>query len=179
VDVEIRVGEGLTVVPGSSGVTCEGAAGFDVTLSLYIEEWEEGVGLASSGSALQTDYPKYCSCCIDCGTETERWPSIGCTAVVSEDPPDQITYDCGDGYDLCDCETDDEKVWVGIPQTGGLLFGPVGGIAEWPGAAAGPDSLADSSAGSGFNYTALGAALGAAAVALAAGAWLTRRRWVR
>jgi len=178
VDVEVKVGEGLAV-PGSSGTTCEGTGDFDVTLSLYVEEWEEGVGLASSGSALQTDDTKYCSCCTDYGMETERWSSINCTAVVSEDPPDQITYDCGDGYDLCDCETDDEKVWVGIPQTGGLLFGPVGGIAEWPGAAAGPDSLADSSAGSGFNYTALGAALGAAAVALATGAWLARRRWVR
>ena len=178
VDVEVKVGEGLAV-PGSSGTTCEGTGDFDVTLSLYVEEWEEGVGLASSGSALQTDDTKYCSCCTDYGMETERWSSINCTAVVSEDPPDQITYDCGDGYDLCDCETDDEKVWVGIPQTGGLLFGPVGGIAELPGATVGSDSLADSSAGSGFNYTALGAALGAAVVALAAGAWLTRRRWGR
>jgi hypothetical protein len=181
VAVEIRVGEGLTV-PGSSGTTCEGTGDFDVTLSLYIEEWEEGVGLASSGSTLAADDPKYCSCCIappDCGMEPGRWSSIGCTAVVSEDPPDQITYDCGEGYDLCDCGTDEEKVWVGTPQTGGLLFGPVGGIAEWPGAAADSDQSARSSSGSGFNYTALGGALAAAAVALAAGAWLARRRWAR
>lgn len=179
VDVEVKVGEGLTV-PVSSGTTCEGTEGFDVTLSLYVEEWDEGASLASGGFTLQTDDPKYCSCCTDCGMEEERWSSIECTAVVSEDPPDQITYDCGDGYDLCDCETDDERVRVDNPDTGGLLFGPVGGIAELPGATADSDQSARSSSGSGFNYTALGGALAAAAVlVLGSGAWLARRRWGR
>jgi hypothetical protein len=177
--VEIRVGEGLTV-PVSSGTTCEGTEGFDVTLSLYVEEWDEGASLASGGFTLQTDDPKYCSCCTDCGMEEERWSSIECTAVVSEDPPDQITYDCGDGYDLCDCETDDERVRVDNPDTGGLLLTLVGGIAELPGATAGSDQSARSSSGWGFDYTALGGALAAAAVVvLAAGAWLARRRWGR
>jgi len=184
VDVEVKVGEGLTV-PVSEGVICEPLPGPDVTLSLYVEGYED-LGPASSGFTLQTDDNNSCSCCIappDCPPENPlKWSSIGCTAEVSEVDPDQITYDCGPGYTLCgDCGTDDPRVTVGTPQTGGLQleFSPVGGIAEWPGATAGPDSLADSSAGSGFNYTALGAALGAAAVALATGAWLARRRWVR
>jgi hypothetical protein len=182
VEVEVKVGEWLTV-PVSSGVICEPLPGPDVTLSLYVEGYED-LGPASSGFTLQTDGNSSCSCCIappDCGMEPGKWSSINCTAEVSEVDPDQITYDCGLEYTLCgDCGTADPRVTVGLPQTGGaLVFTPVGGIAEWPGATAGPDSLADSSAGSGFNYTALGAALGAAAVALAAGAWLTRRRWVR
>jgi hypothetical protein len=66
-------------------------------------------------------------------------------------------------------------------ETCALLFGPVGGIAELPGTTAGPDLSAESSSGSGFNYTALAGALAAAAavVVLAAGAWFARRRWVR
>jgi hypothetical protein len=71
------------------------------------------------------------------------------------------------------------RMCTGTDPSGNPVLVYVGGIAEWPGTAAGPDSLADSSAGSGFNYTALGAALGAAAVALAAGAWFARRRWAR
>jgi hypothetical protein len=71
------------------------------------------------------------------------------------------------------------RMCTGTDPAGNPVLVYVGGIAEWPGTAAGPDSLADSSAGSGFNYTALGAALGAAAVALAAGAWFARRRWAR
>jgi hypothetical protein len=71
------------------------------------------------------------------------------------------------------------RMCTGYDPSGNPIWVYVGGIAEWPGTAAGPDSLADSSAGSGFNYTALGAALGAAAVALAAGAWFVRRRWAR
>ena len=55
----------------------------------------------------------------------------------------------------------------------------VGGIAEWPSTAAETDLSADSSAGSGSNYVVLGGALAAVAVALAAGAWLTRRRRAR
>jgi hypothetical protein len=71
------------------------------------------------------------------------------------------------------------RMCTGYDPAGNAIWVSVGGIAEWPGTAAGPDSLADSSAGSGFNYTALGAALGAVAVALAAGAWFARRRWTR
>ena len=71
------------------------------------------------------------------------------------------------------------RMCTGTDPAGNPVLVYVGGIAEWPGTAAGPDSLADSPAGSGFNYTALGAALGAAAVALAAGAWFARRRWAR
>jgi hypothetical protein len=55
----------------------------------------------------------------------------------------------------------------------------VGGIAEWPGEAAGPDSVVDSGGSSTFNYVALCGALGAAGVALAVGAWIARRRWAR
>jgi hypothetical protein len=57
----------------------------------------------------------------------------------------------------------------------------VGGIAEWPDTAAGPDSSMGSPSDSAFNYTVLGGALAAtaAAVALAAGACLfVRRRWL-
>jgi len=173
--VEIRVGEGLTV-PGSSGVTCEDTGHFDVTLHLYVEEWDEGASLASSGLTLATSDPVTCSCEYEPG----RWSSIECTAVVSEDPPNQITYDCGDGYDLCYCGTDTERVRVDNPNTGGLLFTPVGGIAELPGTTADSDQSTRSSSGWGFNYTALGAALAAVAVVvLAAGAWLARRRWAR
>jgi hypothetical protein len=56
----------------------------------------------------------------------------------------------------------------------------VGGIAEWPDTAA-PDSSMGSSSDSAFNYTVLGGALAAtaAALGLAAGAWLfVRRRWL-
>jgi len=68
-----------------------------------------------------------------------------------------------------------------VDGPGSFSFVGVGGIAEWPGTTAGSDESAPSSSGSGFNYTALGAALAAvAAVAvLAAGAWLARRRWAR
>ncbi len=55
----------------------------------------------------------------------------------------------------------------------------VGGIAERLGTSAGPDSSLDSSSGSGFSYAALGGALAAAAVAVAAGGWYARRRWLR
>lgn len=54
----------------------------------------------------------------------------------------------------------------------------VGGIAERLGTSAGPDSSLDSSSGSGFNYAALGGALAGAAVAVAAGGWYARRRWL-
>jgi hypothetical protein len=55
----------------------------------------------------------------------------------------------------------------------------VGGVVETLGTSAEPDSSVDSPSGSTFNYTALAAALGAAALALAGGAWLARRRWAR
>jgi len=71
------------------------------------------------------------------------------------------------------------RMCTGYDPSGNAIWVTVGGIAEWPGTAAGADLSADSSAGSGFNCTALGAALGAAAVALAAGAWFARRRWAR
>jgi hypothetical protein len=62
--------------------------------------------------------------------------------------------------------------------SGSLL---VGGIAEWPDTAAGPESSMGSPSDSAFNYTALGGALAAAAaaLALATGTWLfVRRRWL-
>jgi len=71
-----------------------------------------------------------------------------------------------------------EQMWRATIPSGNAILG-VGGIAEWPGTAAEPDSAADAPAGSGFNYTALGGALAAAAGALAVGAWFARRRWVR
>jgi hypothetical protein len=89
---------------------------------------------------------------------------------------------CGESGMLAASEVTDQMTdmrWYSAGGSGIGLRMSVGGIAEWPGTAAGPDSLADSSASSGFNYTALVAALGAAAVALAAGAWFVRRRWAR
>jgi hypothetical protein len=62
------------------------------------------------------------------------------------------------------------------PQAFGL--GAVGGTAEYPEVAAGAGAAVDTRSGSGFNYVALGAALGAASAALAAGAWYARRRWL-
>jgi len=74
--------------------------------------------------------------------------------------------------------------WSGGSGSGGSGSGSalvVGGIAEWPDTAAGPDSSLGSPSDSAFNYTVLGGAFAAtaAAVALAAGAWLfVRRRWL-
>jgi hypothetical protein len=171
--VVIAVGEGLTV-PGSSGVTCQGAGDFHVTLSLYIEETDHGGSLLSSSPTLATDGHHLCNC-----WDSERWSSIDCTAVISEVPPNQVTYECATSYQLCNCSTNDPRVTVDTPQTGAFLLA-VGGIAEWPGATAGSDQSAPSSSGSGFNYIALGGALAAAAiVVLAAGACLARRRWAR
>ena len=179
VPVEIDVGEGLTV-PVSSGTICEGAAGFDVTLSLYVEETDGGGSQLSSSPILAQEGNHLCNCCTDCGLQTERWSSIDCTAVTSEVPADQVIYDCGTEYSLCDCSTDNPRVRVDTPDTGALLLGAVGGIAEWPGGTTGSDQLGRSSSGWGFNYTALGGALAAVAiVVLAAGAWLARRRWAR
>jgi uncharacterized membrane protein len=173
VPVEIDVGEGLTV-PVSSGTICEGAVGFDVTLSLYVEETDGGGSLLSSSPTLATDGHHLCNC-----WDSERWSSIDCTAVISEVPPNQVTYECATSYQLCNCSTNDPRVTVDTPQTGAFLLA-VGGIAEWPGATAGSDQSAPSSSGSGFNYIALGGALAAAAiVVLAAGACLARRRWAR
>ena len=168
--VVIKVGEGLTV-PVSSGVVCEG----DVTLHLYVEEWDQGGGQLSSSPILAQGGNHLCNC-----WDGQRWSSIDCTAVVSEVPPNQITYDCGTSYSLCDCSTNDQRVRVDTPQTGGLLLSAVGGIARLPDTTAGSDQSARSSSGWGFNYTALGGALAAVAIAaLAAGAWLARRRWAR
>jgi hypothetical protein len=97
-------------------------------------------------------------------------------------PPASCAVACQGGGLLGDGEVmpmSPMRMCTGYDPAGNAIWVSVGGIAEWPGTAAGPDSLADSSAGSGFNYTALGAALGAVAVALAAGAWFARRRWVR
>jgi len=97
-------------------------------------------------------------------------------------PPASCAVACQGGGLLGDGEVmpmSPMRMCTGYDPAGNAIWVSVGGIAEWPGTAAGPDSLADSSAGSGFNYTALGAALGAVAVALAAGAWFARRRWTR
>jgi hypothetical protein len=97
-------------------------------------------------------------------------------------PPASCAVACQGGGPLGDGEVmpmSPMRMCTGYDPAGNAIWVSVGGIAEWPGTAAGPDSLADSSAGSGFNYTALGAALGAVAVALAAGAWFARRRWTR
>jgi hypothetical protein len=56
---------------------------------------------------------------------------------------------------------------------------PVGGIAELPEAAAAPLGATDSSGGNAGIVTSVAAALTAAAVALCAGAWYARRRWLR
>jgi len=97
-------------------------------------------------------------------------------------PPASCAVACQGGGLLGDGEVmpmSPMRMCTGYDPAGNAIWVSVGGIAEWPGTAAGPDSLADSSAGSGFNYTALGAALGTVAVALAAGAWFARRRWTR
>jgi len=104
-----------------------------------------------------------------------------------EPPPASCVQGCGEAGFLAASEMPDQvldemneqRFWCTKPS-GNAILG-VGGIAEWPGTAAGPDSSADSRAGSGFNYTALGGALAAAAAVavLAAGAWLARRRWAR
>jgi len=97
-------------------------------------------------------------------------------------PPASCAVACQGGGLLGDGEVmpmSPMRMCTGYDPAGNAIWVSVGGIAEWPGTAARPDSLADSSAGSGFNYTALGAALGAVAVALAAGAWFARRRWTR
>ena len=93
-------------------------------------------------------------------------PPAGCVAGCAEAGMLAVSGD----YDV-------NRYWcTGADGTG--IWITVGGIAEWPGAAAGADSFADSLTGSGFNYTALGGALGTVAV-LAAGAWFARRRWAR
>jgi hypothetical protein len=95
-----------------------------------------------------------------------------------EPPPADCVAGCGEsGLLAVNAGYDEARYYCAGGSGQGVLS--VGGIAERPDTAAGPDSLADSSAGSGFNYTALCAALGAAAVALAAGAWFARRRWAR
>jgi len=99
----------------------------------------------------------------------------------SEPPPSSCVVGCVEGGFLAASEMPDAfdpAMWRATGGSGNAILG-VGGIAEWPGTAAEPDSVADAPAGSGFNYTALGAALGAAAGALAVGAWFARRRWVR
>jgi hypothetical protein len=113
--------------------------------------------------------------------------------VTSAIPAEYVEYTVsGDQIDACE-----EGSCPGGPAplaawawSGGSGSGPggsgsgsllVGGIAEWPDTAAGPDSAMGSPSDSAFNYTALGGALAAAAaaLALATGAWLfVRRRWL-
>jgi hypothetical protein len=99
-----------------------------------------------------------------------------------EPPPSSCVAGCAASVMLAANEVTDQMSDMRYWCTGGSgtsVALSVGGIAELPDTTAGPDSLVDSSSGSGFNYTALGAALAAAAVALAAGAWFVRRRWAR
>jgi hypothetical protein len=95
-----------------------------------------------------------------------------------EPPPAGCVAGCGEaGIMAASGDYDVERYYTtGGGGTG--IWMSVGGIAEWPGTAAGPDSLAGPLAGSGFNYTALGGALATVAV-LAAGAWFARRRRAR
>ena len=181
--VVIRAGEGLPYgVPVSTGVICEDSPESDIDLDLYVV-----VEVQDPGGTFYLINPhnRIMSTCY-CGGGTGVPPPEACLNLCPTSPSGEICSNTDtDDFPLADPADPYTVVAEVTPseeegeETCSFLFAPVGGIAEWPGATAGPDSLADSSAGSGFNYTALGAALGAAAVALAAGAWLARRRWVR
>jgi len=179
--VVIRAGEGLPYgVPVSTGVICEDSPGADIDLDLYIVvevKDDPPFFLINPHNRIMSTCP--------CGPGASVPPEEACLDLCTTSPSGEPCAntdteiplaDPADPYTVVAEVTPSEEEGEGMCS---FLFAPVGGIAEWPGATAGPDSLADSSAGSGFNYTALGAALGAAAVALAAGAWLARRRWVR
>jgi len=100
------------------------------------------------------------------------------TSCPVEPPPSTCVVGCGESSLMVAAEVYDVNRFLCWAEYAASLSMSVGGVAEWPGTAAGADSLADSSAGSGFNYTVLGGALAAVAV-LATGAWFARRRRVR
>jgi len=180
IPVVVTAGRGLPFdVPTSTGVICEGSPESDIDLDLYIVVEVQD----DPPFFLINPHNRIMSTCY-CGTGTSVPPEEACLDLCPTSPNgEECSNTDTSSFPLADPEHPYENVAEVTPSeeegTCSFLFAPVGGIAEWPGATAGSDSLADSSAGSGFNYTALGAALGAAAVALAAGAWLARRRWVR
>jgi hypothetical protein len=182
IPVVVTAGRGLLFdVPTSTGVICEGAPESDIDLDLYIV-----VEVQDPGGTfyLINVHNRIMSNCY-CGGGTGVPAQEACLDLCTTSPSGETCANSGTEFPLveptppyttpvAEVQPSEEE------ETCALLFGPVGGIAELPGTTAGPESPAEFSSGSGFNYAALGGALAAVAVVvLAAGAWLARRRWVR
>ena len=101
---------------------------------------------------------------------------------IIEDFPDFITpHTPAVPLNACDDTEVLRATGFGVEADSQPPAGPpaVGGIVELRVTGDSPGSPLDSSSGSGFNYTALGAALAAAAALTVAGGWYARRRWLR